>query len=178
MELHPIGVAPTERLVRVGRRRREHGRIARQIERVTVPLEHRERVAQPCHHRVGATSGRQLDLEQAELRRRAVVGAPADGGREQLRSEAHPQAGDATGGGAGEEGPFGRQPRVEVILVRPHRSAHGDDEIEAAPIGQRLTRLDLDPRDPRAALDEHVLDDARRLAGLVLQYEGLDGPGW
>src|SRR5262249_52083067 len=50
---------------------------------------------------------------------------------------------------------------------------HGDDQVEAAPVGEPLALVQLDAVELGAALAEDVLEDAGRLARDVLKDERL-----
>jgi hypothetical protein len=60
---------------------------------------------------------------------------------------------------------------VVGVVARAHRAAHDDHRVELAPVGKRLDLVELDPVQPRPALEHHVLIRARRLAGDVLKDE-------
>lgn len=58
------------------------------------------------------------------------------------------------------------------IVVGAHWSAHDDDRVDGdRDIGDRLAFIELDTRDRHALGAQDILEDARWLAGNVLQYE-------
>ena len=65
------------------------------------------------------------------------------------------------------------EPRQLLVVVDAHRPAHGDDRVERPPVRKRFSLVELDAPKGRSALTEHVLVDAGRLAGDVLEDEDV-----
>ena len=61
-----------------------------------------------------------------------------------------------------------------VLVVDAHRPAHRDDRVDAGEARrQRLSLVELDAMQRGAALAQHVLEDAGRLARDVLEDEDV-----
>jgi hypothetical protein len=66
---------------------------------------------------------------------------------------------------------LGDQPGQAILLVGPHRAAHGDDAGVSAPVRERIALVDLDAIERRSPSQELVLEGRGRLAGDVLEDE-------
>jgi hypothetical protein len=66
---------------------------------------------------------------------------------------------------------LGDQPGQAILLVSPHRAAHGDDSGVSAPVRERIALVDLDAIERRSPSQELVLEGRGRLAGDVLEDE-------
>ncbi len=61
-----------------------------------------------------------------------------------------------------------------VLVVDAHRPAHRHDRVDAGEVRrQRLALVQLDPQQRCASLEKHVLEDAGRLTGDVLENEDV-----
>jgi len=171
VELHAIRAIEAERLICVGRRARQADCSVREIEGIPVPLEGHEFVRRLAEHGIGASLARHAHRQQSDLGLRPRIHARSERGREELDAEAHAPVRRPGANGLADECLLYGQPRLVGLVVDGHRAAHGDDRVELAPVGERLALVELDPMEVRAALVEDVLEDARRLAGDVLEHE-------
>ena len=117
VELEPVRVAVRERLVAVHGRAGQEGGALGQVEGIAVPLERREA-------------------------RRGAREAWADGRAarcgEQLRPETDPPDRVAGARRLGDDALLLGQPRMRIVLVGAHRTAHHDHPVELAPVGRRF----------------------------------------
>ena len=90
-----------------------------------------------------------------------------------LRAEAGSEHGNTGGDRVAQEPLLRVHPGIRVGVVGAHRAAHHDHGIKLAMLRQCLARVELDTVQTGAVLVHHVLVDARRLAGDVLQHQDV-----
>jgi len=135
MELHAVRVLEAERLVLVRARTSERHRALGQLEGVAVPLQRRERLRQRPEDGVAPSLVRQLHRQHTDLRPLPGVDARAEARGEELHAEADAPEREAGAYGVGHELLLVAQPRQLALVVHAHRAAHGDDAVEAPPVG-------------------------------------------
>ena len=108
-----------------------------------MPLQRRKASGQVAEHGIAETGLCELDVEHAHLGRVAGVDPATEAGREQLAPEARAEEGLPGAHGSGDGFPLGDEPRVVGIVARAHRTAHHDHCVELAPVGKRLSLIEL-----------------------------------
>ena len=173
VELHAVRALEAERLVRVG---------GRSSASRTAPSG-RSNVS-PCHCSVSELVRRiPRTPDPPEPRPVMLTGrSPTSGsgpgidprserGRQQLHAETDAPVRRPRAHGVADRTLLLRQPGEGRVVVDGHRTAHRHDRVEPAPVGERITLVELDSVQLDATLVQHVLEDARRLARDVLEDE-------
>ena len=120
-------------------------------------------------HRILRAFGSERDGEEPDLRLWPRIHARSERGGEELDAETHSPERDARANGLADQLLLGGEPRQLGVVVGGHRPAHRDDRVEPSPVGERFALVELDAMELRTAFAQHVLEDARRLAGDVLE---------
>jgi hypothetical protein len=137
-----------------------------------VKLHRQEPIREAARDWIAPPVGGQGDRQQANLRGWPRIHTAAQRRRQQLDAEARAEERDARTNGVADQALLVGEPRKHGVVVHTHRPAHGDDQVEAAPIREPSAFVQFNTLDGHAALEQDVLIEARRLAGDVLQDEG------
>ena len=135
-----------------------------------MPLERRASSGAAREDGVGERLRGQRDREQPDLRRGPGVDRPPRLAASSCAPRQAPQNGVPARTASAISALLLASQAVDLV-VDAHRAAHRDDRLELAPVGQRVAVVELDAVDVGAALEQHVLVVAGRLAGDVLEHE-------
>jgi hypothetical protein len=131
MELQRQQIAPApERLVRIDMARCQQFDIARQIERIAMPVQHRHAV--DMAQRAGLVVN--SDRMKAQFARAAGIDPRTQRGGHHLRPETHPQRRPVGIEPACQPPQLAGDPRMRVLFIDPHRPAHHDHQIGAGEV--------------------------------------------
>src|SRR5437764_1146975 len=136
-----------------------------------VELEHLDVRREAAEHRIPPSVRREEHLTRAELGLRTEVDTRTECGRKELRAETDAEVRDAGEHGLADRALLVDEPRELLFLPHAHRTAHHEEEVVVAPVGERLALLQPDGVDVDAPLLEDVAEDADRVGAQMLECQ-------
>ena len=174
MELQAVGEAPeAERLVLVAVTGSQVHRAVGDGEGVTVPVDDRHTTPLGTEHSIGSTLGGELDLSHTDLGCRPRRHRRSQGGRQQLRSQAHPEHRHVRRDRLGDPHALGVEPRELLGVVHAHGAPHDDGTTD--PRRRREGVADVESH--HVEVDAGGVEDVGEKAGAFVRRVLRHDPG-